>query len=87
MPSLDLRKGAWITDNAIYGYIEYGYALSPGPCPADRSEEEEDLDSTPNPDSRTLTGDWVFANNIAVGGLIAIGIGPWDSTCTSLSHF
>lgn len=50
------------------------------------TEEEEDAAAVDQVSS-TITGDLIFANNFAMGGLVGLWMIPWDNTCTELKHF
>ena len=53
----------------MYGYVQVGWAVTGGPCEADfATEEEEDAAAKPNPEKDELKGDYIFANNFAMGG-------------------
>jgi len=70
-----LRKGIRITDNRMYGFISLGWSTTPGPCDKDIKEETVDQKyGKANSFSESLTGDYVFANNFAMGGKLGYSI-------------
>jgi hypothetical protein len=57
------RKAVRITDNSIYGFVETGWGVTPGPCVTYLSLEEEEKNNKNVKPSSEFTGEWVFKNN------------------------